>query len=260
LKTYNLKKMSLPKIAVLATGLTAAVLVATMGPSTAQAYPDQTADCNTCHTGVSGPVTAVPTSTTPAANAAYTVLVTPPVNAAGGGTEYRITDKAGAIVVSGGGPGFTAATYTAAMTAPSAAGSYVYTVWAVHGPSGTGMAASTTYTITVATSGTTPPATIAPVGTPAPVTAAVGTPAATPAQVASPTATTTPSAPVAPTPTTAPVVVATGNADVLPVGAPNTGAGGTPGSSNGPLVDLGALSLLLAGAAATQVVRHRRQA
>jgi hypothetical protein len=36
LKTLNQKKISLPKIAVLATGLTAAILVATMGPTTAQ--------------------------------------------------------------------------------------------------------------------------------------------------------------------------------------------------------------------------------
>jgi hypothetical protein len=254
LKTYNLKKMSLPKIAVLATGLTAAVLVATMGSSAAQAYPDQTAACNTCHTGVSGPVTAVPSSTTPAANAAYTVLVTPPVNAAGGGTGYRITDAAGAIVVSGGGPGFTAATYSAAMAAPTAAGSYVYTVWAVHGPSGTGMAASTTFTITVATSGTTPPATTAPVSTPPATTAPVGNPPATTAAVGNPPVATT-------TPTTAPVVAAAGNTGaVLPVGAPNTGAGGTSTSTNGPLVGLGALSLLLAGAGATQVIRHRRLA
>jgi hypothetical protein len=45
---------------------------------------------------------------------------------------------------------------------------------------------------------------------------------------------------------------------VIPVGAPNTGAGGASGSSNG-LVGLGGLSLLLAGAGATQVVRRRRQ-
>jgi hypothetical protein len=44
----------------------------------------------------------------------------------------------------------------------------------------------------------------------------------------------------------------------IPLGAPSTGAGGASSSSDGPLAGLGGLALLLAGAAATQVVRRRR--
>jgi len=77
-----LKRISLPKVAVLATGLTAAILVAMMGPSTAQAYPSEQSKCSACHSAASGPVTAIPSATTMAANTAYTVLVTPPQPAA----------------------------------------------------------------------------------------------------------------------------------------------------------------------------------
>jgi hypothetical protein len=48
-------------------------------------------------------------------------------------------------------------------------------------------------------------------------------------------------------------------AAVIPVGAPNTGAGGASNSTDGPLVGLGSLALLLAGAGAIQIVRRRRQ-
>jgi hypothetical protein len=48
-------------------------------------------------------------------------------------------------------------------------------------------------------------------------------------------------------------------AAVIPVGAPNTGAGGASSSTDGPLVGLGSLALLLAGAGAIQIVRRRRQ-
>ncbi|HEY5248685.1 MAG TPA: fibronectin type III domain-containing protein, partial [Dermatophilaceae bacterium] len=68
-----------------------------------------------------------------------------------------------------------------------------------------------------------------------------------------PAPTTTPAA------TTAPVVVADASA-IIPVGAPDTGAGGTSGATDGPLVGLGGLTLILAGAGATQVIRRRRQA
>ena len=163
MKTLHLKKMSLPKIAVLATGLTAALLVATMSPQAAQAHPTKTTDCSDCHSAAaSGPVTALPSLTALAAGAAYTVLVTPPVNPAGGDTGFRITDAANVIVATGGDTGTSAATYTASMTAPATTGTFVYTVWAVHGAAdATGMANFTTYSITVGSAATTttpPPA------------------------------------------------------------------------------------------------------
>jgi hypothetical protein len=60
------------------------------------------------------------------------------------------------------------------------------------------------------------------------------------------------------TTTTAPAGVADASA-VIPVGAPNTGAGGAAGSNDG-LMGLGGLTLLLAGAGATTVIRRHRQA
>jgi hypothetical protein len=121
LKTLKLKRISLPKVAVLATGLTAAILVAMMGPSTAQAYPSEQSKCSACHSAASGPVTAVPSATTMAANTAYTVLVTPP--AGGGSTGFWIANADGTTTgVTGGGPGTAAATLTAAMTAPAVGG------------------------------------------------------------------------------------------------------------------------------------------
>jgi hypothetical protein len=47
---------------------------------------------------------------------------------------------------------------------------------------------------------------------------------------------------------------------VVPAGAPSTGAGGASQSSNGPLMGLGALALLLAGAATVPASRRRRRA
>ena len=49
MKTIHLKKMSIPKIAVLATGLATAILVGTISPQAAQATPDKQKDCTTCH-------------------------------------------------------------------------------------------------------------------------------------------------------------------------------------------------------------------
>src|SRR5450631_2242567 len=58
--------------------------------------------------------------------------------------------------------------------------------------------------------------------------------------------------------TPAPSATTQGPAGVIPVGAPNTGAGGTAGSNDG-LMGLGALALLLAGAAGNQFIRRRQQ-
>jgi hypothetical protein len=52
-------------LAVIATGVAAALLVATMNPAPAEARPGQEKDCAACHGGgvVSGTVTAVPSQT-----------------------------------------------------------------------------------------------------------------------------------------------------------------------------------------------------
>jgi hypothetical protein len=90
---HNLKRMSTPKVAVLAAGLTAAVLVAMLGPSAAQATPTKQANCTGCHGSgaVSGTVSAKPSTVTLAAGAAYTVLVTPPGNP--GRRQHRVLDR-----------------------------------------------------------------------------------------------------------------------------------------------------------------------
>ena len=138
MRIYNLKKASIPKVVVLATGLVAALLVGTLGPPAAQAFPTRARDCTQCHGSgaVSGTVSAVPSTTTPTAGGAYTVLVTPPTGS--GDTGYWIANSTsagttGTSVVSGGGTGTSAPTYTASMTAPASAGTYYYKVWAVKG-------------------------------------------------------------------------------------------------------------------------------
>jgi hypothetical protein len=250
LKTLNVKKLNLPKIAVLATGLTAAVVVATMNLApTAQAYPTKATACTQCHTA-GGSVTAAPSSATVAPGAVYTVALA----FTGGSTPvgYWISGNSANITASDAGP--------ASMTAPAAAGSYTYTVWMR-----SDVVASTTYTITVSAPVTTPPVTTPPVTTttvPSSTTTTAAPATTTPAATTTdPSSTTTTAAPAATSPaattTTAPVVADA--SAVIPVGAPNTGAGGASSSTDGPLVGLGGLALLLAGASATQVVRRRRQ-
>ena len=150
--------MSISKVAVLATGLAMAMMAATIHPLPAQAFPSKQQDCTNCHGPgtVSGTVNAVPSTTTPAAGAAYTVLITVPTTG-GGDTGYWIANSTAAGVtgtttgVTGGQTGSMAATYTAAMTAPATAGTYYYKVWAVNGHSdATGVTNFKVYSITVA--------------------------------------------------------------------------------------------------------------
>ena len=150
----------------LVTGLTAAILVATIDPTPAQAFPNKQQDCTGCHGSgaVAGIVKATPSTTTPAAGAAYTVLVTAPVNATGEDTGYWIANSTAAGAtgtttgVYGGYSGTMAATYTAPMTAPAAVGTYYYKVWSVKGSTSNPLTESNfaLYSITV---GTTPPPT-----------------------------------------------------------------------------------------------------
>jgi len=133
LKIYSLKRRTIPKIAVLATGLTAAVLVATINPAPAQAHVGYTESCDSCH-DAGGSVTATPSSATVAPGASYTVAL-----AFVGGTTPD------GFWISGNGVNVTGASSTSAtMTAPATAGPYTYTVWVR-----SGVVASTTYSITV---------------------------------------------------------------------------------------------------------------
>jgi IPT/TIG domain len=147
--------LSIPKAAVLVTGLAAAVLVATISPMPAQATPRARA-CTDCH-GAGGSTTAVPSATTMAPGAAYNVVINL-TNTSAGNTGWWIDGIGGTF----GGNSSAAMTYTVAMTAPATAGVYPYTVWTVKGYSG--LANSTAYSITVGS--TTPPTTVPPTTVP----------------------------------------------------------------------------------------------
>ena len=144
LRIVSLKRKTIPKLAVLAAGLIAAVVSVTMTTAPAQASPGYASACTDCHTA-GGSVAATPSSATLAPGAAYTVAL-----AFTGGSSpvgYWVSGNGASVTASDAGP--------VSMTAPAAAGSYTYTVWMR-----SGVVASTTYTITVA-----------PVATPPPVTA-----------------------------------------------------------------------------------------
>src|SRR5450631_4914611 len=189
-KTFVLKKMSIPKIAVLATGAVVALLVATVGPAPAQANPNKASACTGCHSA-GGSVKATPSSASVAPGAAYTVALV----FTGGSSPvgYWISGNGASVNASNAGP--------ASMTAPAAAGSYTYTVWMRSGTS-----ATTTYSITVAAAPTTTTTTAPPTRTtttaPPPTTTTTTVPPTTTTTTVPPTTTTT--EPPTTTTTTAP--------------------------------------------------------
>jgi hypothetical protein len=146
LKIINLKKMSLPKVAVLATGAVAALLAAVISPATvASAHVGYTQACNSCHSA-GGSVKATPAAGNKLPGASYNVAL-----AFTGGSSPS------GFWISGNGVNLTGSSSTSAtMKAPAAAGTYTYTVWVR-----AGVVASTTYSITVAAAPTTttPPVT-----------------------------------------------------------------------------------------------------
>jgi IPT/TIG domain len=164
LKIYSVKRKTIPKIAVLATGLAVAILAATIHPTPAQAYSSNPplSSCAGCHSG--GVITAGTTATAPttplAPGASYSVTVTPVANPAGGMSGYAIVPVAPATG-STNGTG-TSLSYTATMIAPASAGTFTYTVWTNQGPDGAGVVGTATYNITVAPVVTIPPTTIPP--------------------------------------------------------------------------------------------------
>jgi hypothetical protein len=129
-------------MAVLATGLTAAVVAASMGQSHAQALPSYASACTGCH-AAGGSVMATPSSATLAPGAAYTVAIA--ITATTGGNSGFWISGNGVSVPGGPAAG---STQSAAMTAPAAAGTYTYTVWANQG-SPPGAASSVLYSITL---------------------------------------------------------------------------------------------------------------
>ena len=160
MRIYSLKRTTIPKIAVLATGLTAAVLAATINPAPAQAEPSFGVTCTGCHTA-GGSVTATPSSPTVAPGAGYTVAIVI-TNAASGNSGYNISLAGASVLVGAPAAG---KTFSAAMTAPAAAGPYTYNVGADTGAP-PGAASATTYSITVGASPTTvPPTTVPPTTT-----------------------------------------------------------------------------------------------
>ena len=135
-----------------------AVVVAPAGAS-----PGKTSACTGCHSGAaSGSVTAVPSTTTPAPGAAYTVNIGIGLTASGN-TGYHVaqTDAAGTATTFTGVNGGPAAqtTWAPSMTAPTTPGTYYYKVWGVKGPaSSSGMAKTALYSITVPAFGVAPAA------------------------------------------------------------------------------------------------------
>ena len=140
MNTHFLKRTTVPKIAVLATGLAGSFVVATMHPLPAQALPSFARACSECHGAVSAGVsTAVPSKTVLTAGASYTVRIT--LAAGGSGPAgYWISGPGG---VSGGPSSATA--FTATLKAPATAGLKTYRVWTRQGR----RVGSITYKITV---------------------------------------------------------------------------------------------------------------
>ncbi len=106
----------------------------------ASATPDRQKNCTNCHGSgsVAGTVTATPSTATPAPSASYNVTITISANPNGGDTGYWIanSDAAGTTGTSvkfGGQVGTSQPQYVVAMTAPAAAGTYYYKVWANQG-------------------------------------------------------------------------------------------------------------------------------
>ena len=141
-----MSRVRLVPVLIVALVVIAAVFAAvTAQPASAYKTVPQTA-CNGCHSAApSGAVTAAPSTTAPAAGTTYTVSIDIGLTAAGD-NGFWISNSAGTNVT---GNNSTVNPRTATMAAPATAGTYTYTVWTAKGPGSSGMARSTTYTITV---------------------------------------------------------------------------------------------------------------
>ena len=141
-----------PTLAVAA--VAAAALFAAVSAKQAEGFPSRKAACTNCHPAapIGATVDATPSTTTPAAGGTYTVSISLAGLTSTGDTGYWITNAAGtpATSVYGGATGTEQTSYTQTMTAPSAPGTYMYTVWGQRGSTADGQATSATYTIIVA--------------------------------------------------------------------------------------------------------------
>ena len=228
MRIYKLKQTTIPKVAVLATGLAAALLVATIHPQAAQATP-RASNCTGCHAGATTTtVGAIPSTATPAPGASYTVAISLTANPLGGMTGYGIVPVAPAIEKTFGGNTGSELSFSATMIAPAAAGTYSYTVWTSQGSTdGSGQVGSKVYAITVAPVVTVPPTTVAP--TVPPTTVAPTVPPTTVAPTVPPTTV----APTVPPTTVAPTVPPTTVAPTVP---PTTVAPTVPPTTVAPTV------------------------
>ncbi len=163
MRSLSLKKSLLPKFAVLAAGLAVATMAATGHSAPAQAQPTYGATCTQCHLGAPGSVTAVPSIATVAPGAAYTVSIN--VVGAAGTYGYSLTLNGSTTPIKTGGPQ-AGAIFSAAMIAPSAVGTYAYTVHADRGAP-PGSPSTVNYTITVAAAPVVPSTTTTLAVTPA---------------------------------------------------------------------------------------------
>jgi hypothetical protein len=187
LRIYNLKKMSIPKIAVLATGLTAAILVGTLSPQAAQAFPVYQANCTNCHgVGAAPGFMQInflgPTTMAPGTEYALQLNMDANVNDGQGGWWIANSDESGATGAAAtvcrdawgvtppiapacyGGPALSQS-FTARLTAPASAGTYYYKVFMVHGKPAAQETYTKTFSITVTAPVTTAPPTTVPVVT-----------------------------------------------------------------------------------------------
>jgi hypothetical protein len=233
-----LKKVSIPKIAVLVTGLAAAILVATISPQAAQAAPEDQRDCTDCHNPAEAATMTLTSPTAPVAPGSFYAIsiAMSTVNSNSGAVGWWIaeSDAAGktgktatvcrdssTLVPSApacfGSPA-QSTSFTPSMTAPTAAGTYYYKVWMNQGPDDASSANNfKVFSITVtgpAATTTEPPAatTEPPAATTEPPAATTEPPAAT---TEPPAATTEP-----PAATTEPPVAASTEAATSAPGAP----------------------------------------
>jgi len=133
--------------------IAAAAVFAAVTAKPANSFPSQAQACTTCHptAPASTTVSATPSTAAPAAGSAYSVTIDMAGLTSSGDTGYWISNATGtpAVSVFGGDAGTNQPSYTQSMTAPSAPGTYSYTVWCERGSRSSGQAKSTTYSITV---------------------------------------------------------------------------------------------------------------
>lgn len=174
MKIASVKRGSIPKIAVLATGLAIAVLGATISPQAAEAYPSEQKDCTNCHAQGEAPadlqlIKLVPLrNLNPGEDYAVTANMSTVRNNGQSGWWIANSNAAGDTLTTAnvcrdsgqvpltvvpfcyGGPAYSLS-FTPRMTAPTAPGTYYYKVWMSSGPTASSEADSAIFNIVVGT-------------------------------------------------------------------------------------------------------------